>query len=299
MNDPNGVPGQGRPFDQQLAGGIGPGEHAGFAAPPGFAPDAAPAGDGSQGLGFPANVLEQALQESVGTSEATPRLVDTLAGAQVWVPLPNGGSPQHPALDLPTIELEGASYVPVFSSEGQFRAVAGDMPHTVAPVPEFARGLPPEVGIAVNPEGEVGIPLPPSLVAELCHGPQAEQAAVADPSAAAEPRMGGRVQLWEPEPVTEPVDFLGAIAAEFQALPVVLSARRALASVENADPSLFIGLELDSWQPTDREEAMNALGRALGAVPAPWPVNMVLLDVAQDPVGDWMLEQVQPFYQRR
>ena len=43
---------------------------------------------------------------------------------------------------------------------------------------------------------------------------------------------------------------------------------------------------------------MDALGRALGRVPVPWPVNLVLLDVAQDPVGDWMLERVRPFYQR-
>ncbi|MFD9873246.1 enhanced serine sensitivity protein SseB C-terminal domain-containing protein, partial [[Kitasatospora] papulosa] len=43
---------------------------------------------------------------------------------------------------------------------------------------------------------------------------------------------------------------------------------------------------------------LDALGRALGRVQVPWPVNLVLLDVAQDPVGDWMLEKVRPFYRR-
>jgi hypothetical protein len=33
-------------------------------------------------------------------------------------------------------------------------------------------------------------------------------------------------------------------------------------------------------------------------MPVPWPVNLVLLDIAQDPVGDWMLERVRPFYSR-
>ena len=42
-------------------------------------------------------------------------------------------------------------------------------PHVVhrRPAVEFARGLPPQVGIAVNPDGAVGVPLPPAAVAEL------------------------------------------------------------------------------------------------------------------------------------
>lgn len=43
---------------------------------------------------------------------------------------------------------------------------------------------------------------------------------------------------------------------------------------------------------------MDALGRALGRVRVGWPVNLVLLDATQDPVGTWMLERVRPFYQR-
>lgn len=79
---------------------------------------------------------------------------------------------------------------------------------------------------------------------------------------------------------------------------MVLSARRAVASVEGAPPQLFVGVELDRWQDEDRAAAMDALGRALGAVPLPLPVQLVLLDIAQDPVGDWMLERVRPFFGR-
>ncbi|MFD8946850.1 enhanced serine sensitivity protein SseB C-terminal domain-containing protein, partial [Streptomyces californicus] len=49
------------------------------------------------------------------------------------------------------------------------------------------------------------------------------------------------------------------------------------------------------WCIRDRRAA---LGRALGRVRVPWPVNLVLLDVAQDLVGDWMREKVRPFYRR-
>lgn len=241
---------------------------------------------------WPANELEEVLSASLGNPAATPRLLEVLGRSHVWVPLPNGGGPDAPGFDLPTVELGGAPYVPVFSSEQQFRQAADGMPCTVAPVREFARGLPPQVGMAVNPGGAVGVPLPPAAVAELC----SERGAPGVRGADAPP--GARVRLWEPEPEEEPVDFLAAAAGEFAVTAVVLTARRALAAVEDEPTALFVGVELDRWQDTDRAAAMDALGRALGAVPLPWPVHLILLDVAQDPVGDWMLEAVQPFFAR-
>ncbi|GAA2421899.1 enhanced serine sensitivity protein SseB [Streptomyces sp. NPDC007076] len=240
--------------------------------------------------GWPANELEEVLTASVGVPEAGGRLVEVLGRSDVWVPLPNGGGPDAEALDLPTLEIEGAPYVPVFSSEQQFLACVGTrMSFTVAPARDFARGLPPQLGIAVNPGGAVGIPLPPPAVAELC---RAGRTPLDGPS------TGGRVRLYEPGWKEEPVDFLAAAAGEFEESGVVLTARRALASVEGNDPVLFIGVEFSTWDGAGRNAPMDALGRALGRVEVPWPVNLVLLDVAQDPVGDWMREKVRPFYQR-
>lgn len=106
------------------------------------------------------------------------------------------------------------------------------------------------------------------------------------------------MRLWEPGHDEEPVDFLAAAAGEFAVTPVLLSGRRALAAVEEEPPALFIGVELDRWQEDDRAAAMDALGRAMGVAPPPWPVHLILLDVAQDPVGDWLLETVRPFFAR-
>ncbi len=242
---------------------------------------------------WPANELEEVLGASLGNPSATPRLLEVLGRSQVWVPLPNGGSPDAPGFDLPTLELGGAPYVPVFSSEQQFRQAAEGMSCTVAPVREFVRGLPPMVGVAVNPGGAVGLPLPPAVVAELCRD------RVGDGQVrGADAPSGARVRLWEPGHAEEPVDFLAAAAGEFAVTPVVLTARRALAAVEEDPTALFVGVELDRWQEEDRAAAMDALGRALGAVPVPWQVHLILLDVAQDPVGDWMLESVHPFFAR-
>nr|WP_311765423.1 enhanced serine sensitivity protein SseB [Streptomyces zingiberis] len=239
--------------------------------------------------GFPSNELEEVLAASLGVPGAGARLIEVLGRSRVWVPLPNGGGPSSRELDLPTMDVNGLACVPVYSSEQEFlRAVGAHMPCTVAPAREFARGLPPQLGIAVNPEGTVGVPLPPPAVAELCRtgrGPAPEGA----PS-------GGRVRLFEPDWQEEPVDFLASAAGEFSTTGVVRTARRALASVEAGPPALFVGVELTRCEPEDRALVLDALGRALGAVPVPWPVQLVLLDVAHDPVGDWMRDRLRPFH---
>lgn len=242
--------------------------------------------------GWPGNELEEVLAASVGphAPSAGARILEVLGRSPVWVPLPNGGGPDHPTLDLPTLEIAGQAYVPVFSSEQQFRQVVGDhMSYTVAPAVEFARGLPPQLGMVLNPDGAVGAPLPPPAVAELCRGGR---------DALDGPTGGGRVRLFQPDWQEDPVDFLTAAAQEFAGTGVVLTARRCLASVEGADPTLFVGVELTQWEGPARELPMDALGRALGRVPVSWPVNLVFLDVAHDPVTDWMREQVRPFYEQ-
>jgi hypothetical protein len=239
--------------------------------------------------GWPGNELEEVLSAALGVPSAGARIVEVLARSFVWVPLPGGGGPHSGPLDLPTMEIAGQVYVPVFSSEEQFRQVVGNhMSYTIAPAVEFARGLPPQAGIAINPDGVVGVPLPPEAVAELCRVGRTELDG---------PVSGGRVRLFEPDWQDDPVDFLAAASAEFAATGVVLSARRCLAAIETAEPVMFIGVELASWEADARTLPLDALGRALGKSPVTMPVNMVFLDVAQDPVGEWLRERVRPFYQ--
>jgi len=244
-------------------------------------------------VGWPGNELEEVLAASLGAAaspSAGARIVEVMGRSFLWVPLPEGGGPHTGPLDLPTVELGGQAYVPVFSSAQQFRQVVGDhMSYTVAPAVEFARGLPPQVGIVVNPDGTVGVPVPPLAVAELCRAGRT----VLDG-----PASGGRVRLFQPDWQHDPVDFLAAASAEFAATGVVLSARRCLASIEGADPVMFVGVELAHWHDDARTLPLDAVGRALGQVPVPHPVNLVFLDVAQDPVGNWLRAEVRPFYTR-
>ncbi|GAA3817663.1 enhanced serine sensitivity protein SseB [Streptomyces coacervatus] len=239
--------------------------------------------------GWPGNELEEVLSASLGMPSAGGRIIEVLGRSFVWVPLPNGGGPHSGPLDLPTLEIEGQAYVPVFSSEEQFRQVVGShMSFTVAPAVEFARGLPPQVGLAVNPDGVVGVPLPPPAVAELCRVGRTPLDG---------PASGGRVKLFEPDWQDDPIDFLAAASAEFAETGVVVTARRCLAAVETADPVMFVGVELSQWEGDMRALPLQALERALAKAPTPWPVNLVLLDVTEDPVANWMRESVRPFYQ--
>ncbi|MEU6304118.1 enhanced serine sensitivity protein SseB [Streptomyces chartreusis] len=240
--------------------------------------------------GWPGNELEEVLSASLGMPSAGARIVEVLGRSFVWVPLPNGGGPDSGPLDLPTVEIGGQAYVPVFSSEEQFRQVVGShMAFTVAPAVEFARGLPPHVGIALNPDGVVGVPLPPAAVAELCRVGRTPLDG---------PTSGGRVKLYEPDWQEDPMDFLAAASAEFAVTGVVATARRCLATIETAAPVMFIGVELSHWEGDLRAAPTEALARALTRAPLPWQVNLVLLDVAQDPVIEWMRTKVRPFYTR-
>ncbi|MGW5846542.1 enhanced serine sensitivity protein SseB [Streptomyces sp. NPDC055254] len=243
-----------------------------------------------QGSGWPGNELERVLGAALGQRDAGARILEVLGRSEVWVPLPAGGGPEPgpSGLTLPTMDIGGTAYVPVYSSEAQFLACVGPgMDFAVAPAAEFARGLPPQLGIAVNPEGAVGVPLPPPAVAELCRTGRTPLDG---------PAGGGRVRLYEPDWQEDPVDFLAAAAEEFRATGTVAAAHRCLASVEGGAPELFIGVRLVGWEAESANAPMEALGRALARVPAPWPVQLILLDAVQDPVTDWIRERVRPFY---
>lgn len=245
-----------------------------------------------QGGGRPGNELEEALAASLGVQQAGARLLEVLARSSLWVPLPEGGGPDSSHLDLPTVELGGAPYVPVFSSQEEFLRVAGaHLSFTVAPAREFARGLPPQVGIAINPGGAVGVPLPPEAVAELCANTASEQAV----SGVA---RGARMRLFEPDWQDDPLEFLSAAGAELQQVGAVRSARRALASAEGDPPALYVGVELDLLDAPSRQAVHDGVGRALGRAPVKWPVQLVFLDAAEDPMVAWMRQCVRPFYAR-
>lgn len=240
------------------------------------------------GSGWPDNELEQVLGAALGQADAGARILEVLGRSRIWVPLPAAWEPHarrpHPPDHAhrrrglrPRLHLRG----PVPRLRRPRHGLRRRPRRRVRPRPAPAARHRPQ------PRGRRRRPAPPARRrGALPHRP--------DPLDG--PATGGRVRLFEPDWQDDPVDFLTAAAEEFRALGVVTAAHRCLASVEGGAPQLYIGVRLAGWDPEARSAPLEALGRALTRVPAPWPVQLILLDAAQDPVVDYIRERVRPFY---
>jgi hypothetical protein len=231
---------------------------------------------------FPSNAVEKVLMAlRIGQVEGD-SLLEALAKADLWVPLPAGASNGQGA--LPIMVIEDAPYVAVYTSEEQFRRGAGNMGCAVTPGGDFARSLPPELGLAVNPGGDVGLPI----------------------HAAAMPLIRGEgstvpsgTQIMLGEPAEEPLALLKALRTAFAAVREITSARRAWGVIgDGADGSLVLGIGLSPDHQQARKAALDAVKAALREASVPYGVDSVFLDDSADPLVAWLLENTSPFYTR-
>lgn len=139
--------------------------------------------------GFPANPVEEALgralrdapadAEAAGTADgsgeggaaaggAVQTFLSAFADGSVWVPVPQGsGTQDDGSIALPSLELEGRVYIPVFTSRSQYDQRSAEVPCAVLAVRDLASALPEGVGLAVNPGNEPSVPVPAEMVAAL------------------------------------------------------------------------------------------------------------------------------------
>jgi hypothetical protein len=232
-------------------------------------------------MAFPANNVESVLgglRAGIGTPD---QLLRALADNELWVPLPGGTTGGQ--AQLPIMLIEGRPYVAVYTSQEQYSRGAGEQTHMVIRGRELAGMLAEELGLAVNPGGEVGLPVRLEGVRAMRGGEQ-------------KVRTGQNIRLGHP--AEEPTALLAALAAEFAAAPGVVAARRALGQFGEGTPFLLIGVELDhaaDWRAT----ALAAVRAAVAAQPVPLAVDTVFLDDPADPITAWMLGHTEPFYRRR
>ncbi|MFD0775816.1 SseB family protein [Streptomonospora algeriensis] len=130
---------------------------------------------GEQATSFPANDVEHALQgalEQSGAESPDPEPVSAFIAAlrqgQVWVPLPEGsGTQDDGSVALPTLDLEGAPFIPAFTSEEQLGLRSAELPYTVLAARDLAEAMPEGVGLALNPGNPASVPIYPDTVANL------------------------------------------------------------------------------------------------------------------------------------
>jgi hypothetical protein len=224
---------------------------------------------------FPANRLEAALAGLRGGSISAERVLGVLAAEPLWVPLP-GGARADGMAQLPVMMIEGGPHVAVYTSEEQFgRGAGAGTAHMVLTGRELAGLMAAELGLAVNPGAELGLPVRPDGVHALRDAPLQNRTKV---------RLG--------EPAEEPRDLLAAIAEGLRAIPTVREARRALAQFGEQPPVLLIGLRTTGTP----EEAVAVVRESAKRARCPYPVEVVLLTTEGDPITAWMNAKTRPFH---
>jgi SseB protein N-terminal domain/SseB protein C-terminal domain len=222
----------------------------------------------------PENELEEALAASAREHDVAP-LLSALAEADVFLPAPEQVPDASGNLQLPTIEHEGTTYVPVFTSAAQLARSAPDGTRFVRIAGRaLATFWPPECSLVLNPGGDLGAVLSPEQVAEVLEAPPPDRA------------------LAIGEPREEPEELLEAIRRFAEGRPEIEAAYRGLLVRRGGVPENVVGLELTSG--ADETAVMAEAARAAGVE----SVALVPLrrDGPQSDVTRFLLERTEPFY---
>jgi type III secretion system (T3SS) SseB-like protein len=238
----------------------------------------------------PENALEDALLAARETGDLDHLLV-TLALADVFIPSAEPGPDEETRvtaqageqLAMPVIELDGASYVPVFTSVtqlGRFRPEGGGYLRLHGRA--LSAVTPDDVGVAVNPGGDLGLALTPEQLAAL---------ATAEPGDSEADFLIG-------EPREEPTALLEAIARFTEERPEVRAAYRALlVRRPGAEPEHVIGLELRSG--ADAEAVIEAAAEAARETGVERLALLPLqTGVEAGQIGRFLLGKTEPFWSR-
>ena len=190
--------------------------------------------------------VEQILAAAAKDADRVDDLLEELARARLWVPLPAGGPvTDGSAVALPTVTYLGAEFVPCFTSVQRLsrwpdqsapryspaHLAEGSrvVPHIVVPAAALARQLPAGLGLAVNPGAETSVPIYPEGVRCLA-GERAGDA-------------GAGVRVGHPR--TEPDALLREVRGGLHSVPAVRHASRAWLSVPGQGEGLIISVALD------------------------------------------------------
>lgn len=224
---------------------------------------------------FPSNDLEIVLQAASRGETGVESFVDALFVSSGYFPVavaPDGGA------SLTVMTVGDLPYVSMFTSAEQATAAGVTSSVAEAPVREFMAGVPAHLGIAVNPGGELGLPVAAATVQlRLGRGSMVP--------------AGTTIRIGEP--AEEPVELLQRVDEAFRALPAVRNARRCWAQVGAEVPGLVLGVDIDPDNPDVRGSVIRAVGAA-NSQPG-IAVNVVFTNDGGEFVS-WMRENAEPFY---
>lgn len=226
---------------------------------------------------FPTNDLEQVLLAASRNETGIASFLDRLLDSDLVVPTvatPDGGR------SLDVLSIDNRAYVTVFTSADQASAASAAGELDTVPARTLLGAVPDHVGFAVNPGGDLGLPV---------HAETLRQAAEGSTRLTA----GTRIRIGHP--AAEPTVFLEALASELRRVPSVRAARRAWAAVGEQEPGLVIGIDLDPDSPDTRRAAVETIGQAARDNETDFTVDAVFTN-DRDEFTTWMQDEAEPFY---
>jgi hypothetical protein len=227
---------------------------------------------------FPANELEEGLVAASEGRRTVESWLTDLAQAEVWVPLEQ--SDDDAGGTMQTITMDARQYVPVFTSREQLESALGVTPMVNPPMNEFVGYLPGGVGVAINPGGDLGLPLEAAAVQNLQSEPRTVRA---------------ETSVFLGHPAIEPEDFLTRVAELLQDLPGVRAARRCWAAMGSQPPGLVLSVDLVQGDDQERQQVMTAVATAVENTTLDYSVDVVF-DADASEFTRWMLANTTPFF---
>ena len=227
---------------------------------------------------FPANELEEELVAASQGRRTVQSWLEELAHAKVWVPLDR--SDDDASGTMRTITLDAKPYVPVFTSRHQLESTLGEAPMVNPPMDEFVTYLPEGVGVAINPGGDLGMPLEAAAVQQLQGRPRTVKA---------------ERSVMLGDPAVDPVDCRARVAALLRDISGVRAARRCWAAVGSQPPGLVLSVDLVQADDHQRQAVMKAVAAAVENATPQYSVDVVF-DADASEFTVWMLANTTPFF---
>lgn len=231
----------------------------------------------------PTNQLEQAMQGAARDPQMAAAFLAALADAELLVPL--NAPPQGDVVEFPHFAVDGVDHIAVFTSEAQLdRAQHPRVGALQLTGRVLAQMWPPDMPMAINPRGDLGLSLPAPDVQALSAPPG---------GGAGERHIPAGSELIVGAPAEEPGEVLKRLSAEAATLSEVLAMHRALVKVKDSPepPWLAVGVAL-APETQDAQPVLARLAETAGREVSLLP----LTDEASDPISAWMLELNEPFY---
>ena len=227
-------------------------------------------------MAFPDNDLERGLVDAAEGRRGLADWLGELMTTPVYVPMTQ---PSGARATFPVLTIDGQSYLAAYTSESELTASGTASGYVHVALAELVTTLPSHLGVAVNPGGTVGLPVPAADLRRLVGG---------------EGRIAAGTTVRVGHPAEEPTAMLDAAATELRTVPSVRAVRRCWAAVGENLPGLVLGVDIDPDVPEQRRLVVEAVGRAARSAGYRASVDVVFAN-DRDALTTWMHANADPF----